>query len=222
MTSSIAAIHVAKKQLGLDDDTYRAKLANITGKSSVKDMTEAQRQKVLTVFRNEGFKPVSKSSRDGRPGKAPLDGKYLAKMRAMWIALYNLAVVDDPKDSAIEAFALERQVKNVDAIRFIHYADDGAKVIDGMKAMLTRAGVDWSDPPRSPEYSRRLGYKVARAQWAKLWPQSPQQFWPAVTDLLDVDETTRDLSDKQWIEVMNYLGKRIRAEKKMLARKGGA
>ncbi len=53
MTSSIAAIHVAKKQLGLDDDTYRAKLTNITGKASVKDMTEAERQKVLTVFRNE-------------------------------------------------------------------------------------------------------------------------------------------------------------------------
>ncbi len=32
MTSSIAAIHVAKKRLGLDDDTYRAKLANITAR----------------------------------------------------------------------------------------------------------------------------------------------------------------------------------------------
>lgn len=29
MTSSIAAIHVAKKSLGLDEDTYRAKLQNI-------------------------------------------------------------------------------------------------------------------------------------------------------------------------------------------------
>ena len=34
MSKSIAAMHVAKKQLGLDDDTYRAALLEATGKSS--------------------------------------------------------------------------------------------------------------------------------------------------------------------------------------------
>ena len=62
MTSSIAAIHVAKKQLGLDEDTYRAKLRLIVGKDSTKAMSEAERQKVLEALRKDGFKPASKPS----------------------------------------------------------------------------------------------------------------------------------------------------------------
>ena len=37
---------------------YRAELGRITGKQSIKDMTEAELEKVLTVFRNEGFAPA--------------------------------------------------------------------------------------------------------------------------------------------------------------------
>ncbi len=88
MTSSTAAIHVAKRDLGLDEDTYRAKLTHITGKSSLKDMTEGERQKVLTVFRAEGFKPKSERRPDGR---LKLSGKYAPKLQALWIAGWNLA-----------------------------------------------------------------------------------------------------------------------------------
>lgn len=69
-----AAIHVAKKQLGLDDDTYRAKLEIITGKSSTKGMTDDERQAVLTVFRNEGFQPAPNAPRPN--GRAKLTGRY--------------------------------------------------------------------------------------------------------------------------------------------------
>ncbi len=47
MSSSIAAIKVAQKQLGLDDDVYRARLHSITGKTSAKDMTEDERSASL-------------------------------------------------------------------------------------------------------------------------------------------------------------------------------
>ncbi|MBY3179689.1 hypothetical protein HFO27_34875 [Rhizobium leguminosarum] len=39
MTTSISAIHAAKKQFGLDDEIYRAKLTVITGKNSANAMT---------------------------------------------------------------------------------------------------------------------------------------------------------------------------------------
>ncbi|MGF6156990.1 phage gp16-like protein [Ensifer sp. KUDG1] len=71
MTSSLAAIHVAKKKLGLDDDSYRAKLTHITGKSSTKDMTEQERQRVLAVFRNEGFQPVPSAPRPNGRASSP-------------------------------------------------------------------------------------------------------------------------------------------------------
>ena len=41
MTSTLAVLHIAKKNLGFDEDTYRAQLAEITGKFCAKAVTEA-------------------------------------------------------------------------------------------------------------------------------------------------------------------------------------
>ena len=42
-----ARIHIGKARLGMDDDTYRAFLQRLTGKSSSKDMRTGQRARVL-------------------------------------------------------------------------------------------------------------------------------------------------------------------------------
>lgn len=212
----VGRIHAAAKLAGLDDDTRRAKLANIVGKSSTKDMTDAEQRRVLEVFENEGY-VSSKPRIDGRAKKLPFDGKFVPKFRALWIALYNLGVVDDRRDSAIEAFALGRQVKGLSDIRFIHKFRDAEAVIEGMKAMLIRAGVDFADRRPCPDFMLKHGYKIARAQWAILAPRSAKDFWPVVTDLLDQDETTRNLTDAQWITVMNLLGERVRKMRKVQA-----
>lgn len=128
MSSSTAAIHVAKKQLGLDDETYRAKLQHITGKSSVKHMSEDEKQKVLTVFRSDGFKPVGR-----RPdGRQMLEGKYAKKMQALWIAAWNLGLVDNRDDAALIAF-VKRQT-GIEHTRWLIYADDANKAVEGIKA----------------------------------------------------------------------------------------
>ena len=46
MANHIGAIHVLKAKLRLCTDDYQALLANLTGKTSSKDMTDAERQKV--------------------------------------------------------------------------------------------------------------------------------------------------------------------------------
>lgn len=51
----LAAIHVAKKNLGLDDESYRAVLRNATGLESAGDMDARQRAKVLADMRRRGF-----------------------------------------------------------------------------------------------------------------------------------------------------------------------
>ncbi len=142
MTSSIAAIHVAKKQLGLDDDTYRAKLTNITGKASVKDMTEAERQKVLTVFRNEALRRAPTARRTD--GRQKLTGKFAKKLQALWIAGYNLGVVENRDDAALLAF-VKRQT-GLDHTRFLHHAEDARAAIEALKAWLHReAGVSYGN-----------------------------------------------------------------------------
>ena len=212
MTSSIAAIHVAKKQLGLDDDTYRAKLANITGKSSVKDMTEAERQRVLTVFRNDGFRPA-----DGNATAKRLTGKYAKKLQSLWIAAYNLGVVKDRRDEALLAF-VKRQT-GLDHTRFLHYADDARAAIEALKGWLKReAGVSYGNT-NGYEWLQRDGAKIAWAQWRLIHPDAglvTRRGFDAEALRLSGRTDAQVLShltDKDWQPVMNALGERVRAQK---------
>ncbi len=52
----LGKIHQAKKQLNLDEDTYRALLVRVTGKSSSALMDFAERNKVIAEFARVGFK----------------------------------------------------------------------------------------------------------------------------------------------------------------------
>lgn len=214
MTSSIAAIHVAKKQLGLDDDVYRAKLVNITGKDSTKDMTEAERQAVLTVLRNEGFEPKATARRPD--GRQTLTGKYAKKLQALWIAAWNLGLVENRDDAALLAF-VKRQT-GIDHTRFLHHHDDASTAIEGLKAWMNRRarvgfgntnGYDWLKPD---------GAKIAWAQWRNLNPTASlivrKGFDEAIFTILGIGSVYLDaLAPGQWQTVMNVLGERIRTAK---------
>lgn len=213
MSRTIAAIKIEQKKLGLDDDTYRAKLHILTGKTSTKDMTEAERQKVLVSLRGKVARPAP-VRQDGRDGKRKLSGKYLPKMRALWIACYNLGVIDDRRDSALEAFAMGRQLPNISDMRFVHKASDSTSVIEAMKGMLARAGVVWADRLPCEPYEKSPGYKIARAQWSILHPDEPNAFWQAVTHIVTENISYRNLGDAEWITVMNHFGPQVRRLKK--------
>jgi len=212
MIPSIAAIHIAKKQLGLDDDTYRAKLEKITGKASVKFMTETERQTVLTVFRNEGFAPAPSSA--GK--RKPLTGKFAKKLQALWIAGWNLGVVGQRDDAALLAF-VTRQT-GLDHVRFLHHADDAKAAIEGLKKWLAReAGVGFGDT-NGQEWLASDGAKIAWAQWKILNPGVclivRKGFDAKVASLLGLDSAwLSDVKPSQWQIVMNVLGEQIRSRK---------
>lgn len=214
MSSAIAAINIAKKQLGLDDDTYRAKLINITGESSLRKMTEPQLQSVVEVFRNEGFQHRPKAT----DGRRELSGPFLGKLRAMWIAGYNLGVVVDREDSAMLAY-IKRQAK-VDDTRFLFKVKDAHAAIEGLKAWLARdGGVDWSDASFMPDYARADGFKIAWAQWLKLGgnphANSVHEFHTTVAALAGV--SVQECQPKDWQRVTKSLGFKVRAAAKRKA-----
>jgi phage gp16-like protein len=209
MSSSIAALHVAKKKLGLDEDTYRAKLSNLTGKTSAKDMSEAERQKVLTVFRNEGFAPAE-------PKPSGLSGKYAKKLQALWIAGHNLGVVADRRDAALLAF-VKRQTA-IDHTRFLRYPDDAAKAIEALKGWLRReAGVMFGNT-NGQEWLASDGAKIAWAQWRILHPEASlmvrKGFNAEVSALVGRNAVwLADMKPKDWQIVMNDFGRRVRTMK---------
>jgi phage gp16-like protein len=53
--AELAAIHVAKRQLSLDDVTYRTMLFTLTRKRSAGDLDHAERQAVIEHLRKRGF-----------------------------------------------------------------------------------------------------------------------------------------------------------------------
>lgn len=82
----LGRIHQAKKQLQLDDDTYRALLQRVTGKASSADMTTEERNQVLREFARLGFKDADQQARKrvyaGRPRNVA-DVPMLKKVEAL-------------------------------------------------------------------------------------------------------------------------------------------
>ncbi len=67
-TRELAKIHIAKKELDMDDDTYRAMLMQVAGVSSSKDLSPIGRAKVLEHLKASGFK--GKKTRSTGSGQA--------------------------------------------------------------------------------------------------------------------------------------------------------
>lgn len=63
----LAKIHLAKKQLGLDEITYRAMLLTVAGVESAADLDEAGRYRVLKHLYDRGF--VAKRGTRAHPGQ---------------------------------------------------------------------------------------------------------------------------------------------------------
>lgn len=84
-TGELAKIHIAKKQLGLDEDTYRDMLWTVARVRSSSELDHAGRKTVLDHLKARGFNSQTKPSVSNV--KKPLIGKIsalLADMKLPW------------------------------------------------------------------------------------------------------------------------------------------
>lgn len=131
-----AAINVAWKARGLDEDTARDAYERITGKRRLTLMSDSEQRAVLASF-NASPAPANRPTR--RKG---LKGPYAAKLQALWISGWNLGIVRDNRDSAMLAF-VARQT-GIENTAFLRSAADARKAVEALKTWLARAGgVDW-------------------------------------------------------------------------------
>lgn len=77
----LAQIHIAKAQLDLGDDEYRAILARVAGVSSAKQLTNRNVGAVLNEFRRLGWKPKAPKRAGRQPNTLDRD-TMLAKVEA--------------------------------------------------------------------------------------------------------------------------------------------
>lgn len=121
----LAVIHLAAKQLGLDDETYRAMLWTVARVRSAADLDFAGRAKVLTHMQGRG-------ARIGRR-----DPPLVRKMRACWLALRDAGLLRDASERALNAFV--HRAVGVDAPRFCSSAQ-AHQVIEALKDWRKRGG----------------------------------------------------------------------------------
>lgn len=197
--NALAAIHVANKQLGLDEDTARDLYQRVTGKRNLREMNDRELQLVVAAQRQAGFKPAEKG----------LQGPFAKKLQALWIAAWNLGIIRDRHDSALLAF-VKRQT-GIEHTRFLLDAEEAAKAIEALKSWMTReAGVDWTQDVNTAEWLRPAGAKVALAQWHRLSVAravDPKGFRKFVWDNA---KPLDQMLERDWPAVMNKLGDMVR------------
>lgn len=141
-----AKIHVARKQLQMVEDDYRALLFATTGQTSLTGCDTAQLEKMVKALQGKGFTPVPKARSRGAATHP-----VARKARALWISLHHLGVVQNPSEQALEAFA--RRQLGCETFKWARQSE-GYKVIEALKVMARRAGWPQHDPctqkPLSP------------------------------------------------------------------------
>lgn len=128
----ICLIHVAKNQLKLSDDEYRAVLEGATGKNSCSDMVGLELKHAYDAMVRLGFKPGPGPNKAAK-AKSP----QISKLRAQWIELHGLGLVKDRSDAGLRKFC--KRLTGVDRLEWLTSAQ-ASKAIEGLKAMRQRAG----------------------------------------------------------------------------------
>jgi phage gp16-like protein len=130
-----AKVHVAKKRFRLDDETYRAMLKRVTGKSSSADLDAAELGRVLDEFKRLGFTEGNSFTKSIDDFDDPEPHARL--IRALWADCVAAGVIHDASERALRKFI--RRVARVDTIQWLD-SRQANKVIEALKSMRARGG----------------------------------------------------------------------------------
>lgn len=126
----IRLIHVAKRDLALDDDSYRAILQRIGKKASAADLAVPELEKVLEHMKRSGFKVRSKKG--DRPQASDDQSKMI---RGLWLELAGMEVVRNSSEAALGAFV--KRMAKVDTLQWLS-TEQASQVIEHLKEWLGR------------------------------------------------------------------------------------
>lgn len=208
--AQIRMMQTLRRKAGLDDEAWRARLKRDAQVTSTRAVSVSQAIRII-----DGLKRETGVVRKDDPR---MDGPYAPKLRALWIAGWNLGVVRDRRDPALLAF-VKRQT-GLEAVRFLHDAEDAMKAIEALKTWLTRdGGVDWGkrgEAIYSTAWRNNPRAQVVLAQFTRLHKAGvlPFDLKTAIGEILGVAKPFEELTDAEWQQVSNRLGEDIRKLKK--------
>lgn len=110
----MARIHIAKKELALDEAEYRTILKAQTGKDSCSRMSLGELMQVEHYLKKTlGWKPKTAGGRM-KPGKkrSPVSqGRPVDVLRAIWIEMAREGLIRDGSETALEAWVVRMSAR---------------------------------------------------------------------------------------------------------------
>lgn len=129
----IQLIHIAKSQVGLSDEDYRAVLESTAKKSSCSDMTVFELNEVLKAMKKLGFRVKKLETKENEIGW-DTSKEQLNYIKGMWEL-----VARDKSDRALYRFI--KRITGADHPRFMGAAE-AQKVILALRKMMVNAGLN--------------------------------------------------------------------------------
>lgn len=126
----IAKIHIAKAEMGWDDETYRTILLRVTGKDSSAKCRYSQLNDLLTEFKDLGWKGGAKK-KTYRKASSP----GIKKIYAQWGELQRLGEVQSTDKTALDAFV--KKHTGVDSVQWLDFKA-ASKIIEILKKWIER------------------------------------------------------------------------------------
>ncbi|ECO4186690.1 regulatory protein GemA [Salmonella enterica] len=125
----LKVIHVARRELRLDETTYRQLLKTHCGGESLRTMSDAQLARIFDVMKKQGFRVTSK--------EPPAYDKQAAMIRALWLELATSGEVRDGSSSALNKFVLRQT--GIAQLKWLNN-QQASQVIEQLKKWLVRIG----------------------------------------------------------------------------------
>lgn len=123
-------IQIAKRDLVMDDATYRVVLRAAGGADSTTAMRAPALRAVIEHLKKAGFQVRSKKG-DRRQDTS----REARKVRALWLFLHALGVVKSPEETALAKYV--KKIAHVDDLRFAH-GDAMLRLIETLKKWAMR------------------------------------------------------------------------------------
>lgn len=140
--AQIRMIHVAARDLGMDQDTRHDLQLMVTGKASLSDMSDAELEQVVRAMKDRGFQAGKGRGRKGRPAAKRGDIRFC---HVLWGKLAKAGAVDTAGPRGLNQFIRSRfgkawgaEILDIDQVQDWRQI---ASVIEALKAMCDRAGI---------------------------------------------------------------------------------
>lgn len=130
--AELAAIHIAAKRLGLDEQTYRDFLFRVAGRRSAAELDQAGRTLVIEELQRFGFK---RTPADEKRSKRIADNSQLGMIYGLWKQLRYAGALKDASERHLSAF-----VKKMTGIERAEWLapEEAIAVIEGLKKWRDR------------------------------------------------------------------------------------